>query len=347
MVLLRPTRRELLTSIPLLAGAASFGSPLFAATERPLFNFLVVGDWGRGGKDNQGKVAERMGETAQSARSSFIASTGDNFYRLGVTSVDDRQWRTSFEEVYTHPGLRHLPWYPVLGNHDYGGSVKAQIDYKGPTGRWKMAGRYYPLLGGPSGSQDADFFFIDTVTWLGVESFPYYFLGSDIRKEDQKLQAQWLVEALASSKARFKFVFGHHGIYSIGPHGGQMQMKELDDVLRRFCVTAYIHGHDHCLYHISHRGMHYICSGGGSQVLATYTGGAGPGCVLPAFCNPASGGDVFPRWQAFIRDAGFASFNVYANRVEFDLLPLRTIDPAHHWALLAGDAPCKPELDLG
>jgi hypothetical protein len=156
--------------------------------------------------------------------------------------------------------------------------------------------------------------------WIGKEGFPFYFLGSDISADGQRLQAEWLVRELRGSTARFKFVFGHHGVHSIGPHGGEMQMAQLDDVLRQYGVTAYVHGHDHCLFHISHRGMDYICSGGGSKVLATYTGGRAPGCVYDGFCDPA----VFPHWprNAFVRDAGFASFDVYRDRVAFSLLGL-------------------------
>jgi tartrate-resistant acid phosphatase type 5 len=336
MSLIRPTRRELLGAIPLVVGASAFAGPAVAfaqAAQRPL-NFLAVGDWGRGGHHNQRAVADRMGTQAQAKQSCVIASTGDNFYTFGVSSTEDPKWRSSFEEVYVHPGLHEIPWHPVLGNHDYGGNVGAQIHYGGAGSRWQMDDHHYARRIATPAGVNVDLFFIDTVMWIGKEGFPFSFLGSEISPDGQRRQAEWLIGALRDSGARFKFVFGHHGIHSIGPHGGEMQMAQLDDVLRQFGVTAYVHGHDHCLFHISHRGMDYICSGGGSQVLATYTGGNAPGCVYNGFCDPAGSDVPFPRWRAFIRDAGFASFDVYPDRVDFDLVGLNTIPgPAHHATL--------------
>jgi len=328
MTLFRPTRREFIASIPLIAGAASLPAPLLAQPAETPLNFLVVGDWGRGGHHNQQAVADLMGEKAAEKHTAFIASTGDNFYMFGVSGVDDPKWRSSFENVYRGPGYEGVPWYPVLGNHDYGGNVQAQIDYgRAHPGRWQMKHHYYQRSLTSPGGATMDLFFIDTVMWIGREGFPFYFLGSRIGPDDQRRQAAWLVAALGASRARFKFVFGHHGIHSIGPHGGEMQMAQLDDVLRRFGVTAYIHGHDHCLFHISHsaidpgngtgRQMHYICSGGGSQILATYTGGPVSGCVYRGFCDAAGADSPFPHWQAFIRDAGYAAFDVYRDRVDF------------------------------
>jgi len=324
MALFRPTRRELIGSIPLLAGAAALPAPLVAATLAPEpFNFLVVGDWGRNGSPNQVEVARRMGEVAAASDSRFTVSTGDNFYKLGVSSVTDSQWAKSFTNVYTHPALQK-PWYAVLGNHDYGGRVQAQIDRTG-TGPWVMDNLWYERRPDQIGHPDVHLFFINTVVWLGKESFPFKWLGSDIGKDDQEAQIEWLTEKLGASTARYKFVFGHHGIYSIGPHGGKMRMKDLDDVLRKHRVTAYVNGHDHCLYHISRDGLHYICSGAGSQILDDYKGGpvfvdpAGgrSGCVLPVFCDATSRGELFPYWHRHLAEPGFAEFEIGSSGPRF------------------------------
>jgi acid phosphatase len=324
MALFRPTRRDLIGSVPLLAGAAALPTPLVAATlASDPFNFLVVGDWGRNGSTNQLLVARRMGEVAAKVGSRFTVSTGDNFYKLGVSSTTDSQWRKSFTDVYTHDALQ-TPWYAVLGNHDYGGNVRAQIDRTG-TGPWVMDALWYERTPAQIGHPDIHLFFINTVVWLGKESFPYKWLGSDIGKEDQEAQIEWLTSKLRGSTARYKFVFGHHGIYSIGPHGGKMRMKELDDILRKYRVTAYVNGHDHCLYHISRDGMHYICSGAGSQILDDYRGGpvftdpAGKltGCALPVFCDSRTRAEVFPWWHAHLAEPGFAEFQIASGGPRF------------------------------
>jgi tartrate-resistant acid phosphatase type 5 len=317
MALFRPTRRELIGSLPLLAGAAALPGPLGASPfASPPFNFLVVGDWGRNGSPNQRLVADRMGKLAERTASRFTISTGDNFYTFGVSSKTDSQWDRSFTDVYTSEALQR-PWYAVLGNHDYGGNVQAQIDRSG-TGPWVMDDLWYERTPEQIGHPDVHLFFINTVVWLGKEAFPFKWLGSDIEKGDRERQIDWLTRRLGESAARFKFVFGHHGIYSIGPHGGKMRMRELDDVLRKYRVTAYVNGHDHCLYHISRDGLHYICSGAGSQVLADYKGGpvfpdpaGGPatGCVLPVFCDP-KGAEVFPYWHYHLAAPGFAAFEI-------------------------------------
>jgi acid phosphatase len=326
MGLFQPTRRELITSLPLLAGAAAFGGPL-AAQDSSSINFLVIGDWGRDGRYFQRQVAQLMGETSLAKRSVFVAGTGDNFYPLGVSSETDRQWWTSFEDIYTHEGLERLPWLGVLGNHDYGGRVQAQVGRTG-VGRWYLPELWYHVPGSRFGRDDLDLFFINTVVWLGKESFPYRWLGSDIRAGEQREQVDWLTEKLACSTARYKLVFGHHGIYSIGPHGGSMRMRDLDVILRTHGVTAYVSGHDHCLYHISRDGMHYICSGGGSKVLATYTGGPRSGCVLKNSCGDDD--STFPYWHWFGPDAGFASFDVDDAGLSFELIRVHDLPGSRH-----------------
>ena len=80
-------------------------------------NFLVFGDWGRNGEKDQADVAREMGVVAKKIDAQFILAVGDNFYEDGVASVDDPQWQSSFEQVYTAESLQ-VPWYAILGNHD-------------------------------------------------------------------------------------------------------------------------------------------------------------------------------------------------------------------------------------
>lgn len=340
MSLLKPTRRELLKAVPALLGASAL--PAFGQTGETPLNFLVIGDWGRRGNSDQVRVATKMAAKIALRKPSFIATTGDNFYNLGVSSVDDSHWERSFRNVYSGPEYEGIPWHPVLGNHDYGGNVQAQLDYvdDDPSHRWQMdagnpRGRrksYYSKQIVSEGGGRADLFFIDTVMWAGREAFPFNILGSRISAREQRDQADWLNQQLSASTAPFKFVFGHHGIHSIGPHGGEMQMAELDNILRYHGVTAYVHGHDHCLFHIRNGDMSHICSGGGSAVKADYHGGhPEPGCVYSGFCNSAGLEDgPFPVWRSFIRDAGFASFDLYADRVVFELIGRGDAEPSWH-----------------
>ena len=83
---------------------------------------FVVGDWGREGTANQTSVAALMSQVATQLAVPPVAviSTGDNFYPNGLNSTDDPLFDRSFRSVYNGKGINSLPWYAVLGNHDYG-----------------------------------------------------------------------------------------------------------------------------------------------------------------------------------------------------------------------------------
>lgn len=302
------TRRTFLSTAP--AAALLALKPKFLG-QRGL-PFLVVGDWGRNGKAWQRQVAEQMGRVGNLIDSRLTVSTGDNFYNLGVMSPLGAQWHTSFERIYTDPVL-HRPWYAVLGNHDYGGDVTAQIQRSNYSARWRMPARWYCVKGAEFGEPSVDMFFIDTVVWRGREDFPYRWLGSSLHPADREVQRQWLADALCRSSAPVRLVFGHHPIYSVGKHGGAYRMGDLDDIIRAGGVTAYVCGHDHCLYHIEHAGMDYICSGGGSEELPHFTGDPRTwGCVLPGDC-----GGNRPVWRSWFPRAGFAAFIAGEHGVDF------------------------------
>jgi acid phosphatase len=322
MTLLRPSRRELVATLPLLIGAAAVPAAMRAGVEEAPFTFFVLGDWGRGGKHGQKEVAALMAGHMAGSPPACIVSTGDNFYTLGVSSVDDPKWQTSFERVYP-ADIFKAPWRAVPGNHDYGGSIAAQIAYAQRSDRWQM-----PHFSNPAQPLRlearpglVDFFFVDTVAWIGKEDFPFQLFGSAITYEAHREQIGKLTGALAASHAPYKFVFGHHGIHSVGPHGGHPRLRELDDVMRAHRVTAYIHGHDHCLFHVSHRGMPYICSGGGSLLGSAFKGEAS-GCVYADFCTGGARDDEFPVWHTYIRDNGFVVVRVAATGWTFEFVTL-------------------------
>ena len=113
-----------------------------------LNSFVTLGDWGGAGLEDYHKtdelaVAKTLAASAASLNAQFLLNVGDNFYYYGVDSVTDPQWKTTFEDVYTAPSLA-IPWYSVLGNHDYGFNPDAQLQYKSPVNdRWVMPSRYY------------------------------------------------------------------------------------------------------------------------------------------------------------------------------------------------------------
>jgi tartrate-resistant acid phosphatase type 5 len=300
LISLESSRRQFITH-----GSAALAAPQAGpawAAERPHLQFMVVGDWGRDGAFHQRQVAAAMGEFQKSA---LVVSTGDNFYQRGVRNLGDRKWESSFQRIYTNVPQR---WYAVLGNHDYGGNVEAQIAKTFHDPRWRMPNYWFDFRLDAHARPDVHLFYIDTVLWRGREKFPYRYLGSSVRKRDQAKQREWLQAALARSDAAIKLVFGHHPIFSVRTQGSYYGMADLDALLFDYGVTAYVNGHDHCMYHISApdwRGkaagsMHYICSGAGSQMRPVYPPCIPHGLVSQANCvSREQLGPREPYWHAF------------------------------------------------
>ena len=265
------TRREAVAGSALLLAAPMLGAsaePDRVPADPAIWRFLVIGDWGRDGQQGQQKTADAMAVVWDNYGPEFVISTGDNFYNWGVRSATDYRWKSCFENVYT-PRIK--PWYSVLGNHDYGGSVEAQIARGAMGGRWNMDNRWWHRPLAPVGRPSLDMFFFDTVAWHGKEKLPHSISGATVSPADHELQKNAMGGLVGGSKADIKIAFGHHGVWSIGPHGGKRDLVDLDKLLRDNGVRAWVHGHDHCLFHVQQGAMHYICSGAGSKMLAKQT----------------------------------------------------------------------------
>ena len=75
---------------------------------------------------------------------------------------------------------------------------------------------------------------------------------------------KWIENALFNSDADYLLVAGHYPIYSACSHGGNAVLQsKLDPLLRKYGVTAYLSGHEHCQFHFSYKSMEYILSGAG------------------------------------------------------------------------------------
>ncbi len=235
------------------------------------FNFLVFGDWGRQGEQDQVEVAQQMAVAAKKINPKFIISVGDNFYENGVKSVDDPHWQKSFEEVYRDPALQ-LPWYCILGNHDYhsGSDCDAQIAYNKINPRWNMPARYYQQTHQIDANTTADFFYLDTTPMLHAYRNDKNSI-ENAAKQDVPKQLAWFKAALAASTAQWKIVIAHHPIYSGGGHGDTPELIEnILPLLHEHKVQAYFNGHDHDLQHLMAGEVHLFDSGAGSQHTPTF-----------------------------------------------------------------------------
>ena len=269
---MKQTRRQFVRTLFVATQAAVVGSMLprrlFAADAGAGgLNFIVFGDWGRNGEQDQLDVAAQMGIAAKDIDSKFIISVGDNFYEDGVASVDDPQWQTSFEKVYSAPSLQ-VPWRVILGNHDYHGDCDAQIAYAKASKRWTMPARYYTRTEQVDAVNSVDFFYLDTTPMANLDAGEMKYHGN-LKSQDVPKQVAWLESALKSSLAPWKIVIAHHPVYSGGQHGDTPYIIEhILPLLEKYKVQAYFNGHDHDLQHLQAGTVNLFCSGGGSKPRA-------------------------------------------------------------------------------
>ncbi|HTP13300.1 MAG TPA: tartrate-resistant acid phosphatase type 5 family protein [Bacteroidota bacterium] len=224
--------------------------------------FEAVGDFGTGAAGER-DVAASMARKAKADSISFVLVLGDNFYESGVESVTDDQWQTAFEKVFDQPAL-NVPFYAVLGNHDYRSNPQAQVDYTRLSTRWKMPERYFSFRHAIDDSTSLEVFCLDTN--------PLAYLSQSEAKSlsdtsEAKRQLVWLQERLRQSTAQWRIVIGHHTIYSGGEHGDNGTLRLLlEPIFVDGGVDFYVCGHDHDLELLKPvRGVTYIVSGAGAK----------------------------------------------------------------------------------
>ena len=241
--------------------------PVTAVAAHPIatghfLEFLAMGDPGTG-RGGQQTVAQSMGNIAAAESVKFVVILGDNFYPSGVSSIDDEQWKEKFEEMYSAKSLQ-VPFYAVLGNHDYYTNPGAQVEYTKKGGRWTMPSRYYSFFSSVDETTQVQFFCLDT-TPLDEEKTEEIDEGMELDSTDYRAQLQWLEGQLRASSARWKVVVGHHALYSGGVHGDNKGMIErLEPIFLKYRIDLYLAGHDHDLEMKKPiKGIHYVVSGGG------------------------------------------------------------------------------------
>ncbi|MEY4064647.1 MAG: 3,5-cyclic adenosine monophosphate phosphodiesterase CpdA [Pseudomonadota bacterium] len=221
---------------------------------------IFVGDTGTG-DSHQLSVAAQMEDLCQSVQPAGVVLLGDNFYPVGVDSVTDPLWESHFEKVYSGDCLQRLPFYAVLGNHDYRSVPEAQIAYtRERGGRWNLPARYYSLrFGSLLEIAAADTNIPDRCGFPALCS------------------VDWLIEKMKASTAAWKVLIGHHPILSGGKYRSLKALASftLPELYCQSGVSAYISGHDHGMQHLA--GKH-----------------PGAACQIEQFVSGAGGGELYP-----------------------------------------------------
>jgi 3',5'-cyclic AMP phosphodiesterase CpdA len=221
------------------------------------FRCVVFGDSGDGSKAQRLVASEVL-----SASPDLVLIPGDVVYDCGQVENLDPHYFVPYAGL-----LDHIPFYPVLGNHD----VKTQ------GGKPLLDALYLP-----QNDQDG------TERFYSFDYGNAHFAGLDSNSATapENGQAMWLDRDLAASTATWKFVYFHHPPFSSSSHGSNMRLRELlEPILERHDVDLVLTGHDHDYErtfplreaqvvdageepnYIDPRGTVYVVTGGGGKNL--------------------------------------------------------------------------------
>lgn len=268
------TRRRLIRTLFCSSVAMNLNLAHRAAAAEPApsgtLHFLAVGDFGSGSK-YQFAVARAMVKYSESLGkpAAGLLLLGDNFYGRMPGGVKSERWQTGFSQPY--PGKNFPgPCWAILGNHDYHdtpGNEQVQLRYAASLSRktrWTMPGKYYRV-----DFPQVTFLMLDT-NWKPISGGGQGNRKPCLTDEEKALQLTWLQKQLASPRAPFTVVCGHHPIYSDSKHGDtEPLVKELGPLLEKAGVHLYLCGHDHDLQHLELDGLRtsFVLSGGGGASL--------------------------------------------------------------------------------
>jgi tartrate-resistant acid phosphatase type 5 len=201
----------------------------------------------------------------------FAVMLGDNIYPDGaMANADDAE---RFRDVFTTPygslvKERDFRIYGVLGNHDWHTSrdgALVQVRFLETTPPFFMDGLFYRVV--PAASQgEVEIFALDTQVLLAATKTPEAVLAEDAseaqaddleyfepwsapQNDAERNMVQWLETSLASSKARWKIVIGHHPLWSTAGSKFQQARSLRRLILPALCRYAdmYVAGHEHTL----------------------------------------------------------------------------------------------------
>jgi tartrate-resistant acid phosphatase type 5 len=231
----------------------------------------------------------------------FSHYIADNFYENGIANVTDPQWDVSFHDVYSAASL-DIPWYPILGNHDYHVDPTPQIErsFEEDETMWTFPSRYYVYNYTLSDGAIVSVVNIDTQL-IDTDHDDTSFVYEDKNwRRTRSNHLTWIDETLLeqSKYATWLVVTGHYPIYSVGVNGdNSVLLKYLSPILTKHKVHMYIAGHDHNnQYATMNDGICYVVCGQGA--------GRGPFGAEGVKFYGISASSPFQKF--FISESGFA-----------------------------------------
>jgi tartrate-resistant acid phosphatase type 5 len=217
-------------------------------------------------------VADAMYNYCANASCEFSVMLGDNVYPDGADAspADDKRFETLFSKPLSKLGERNASYkiYTALGNHDWDTSregAMAQVKFMENTKPFYMDGVFYKVKP-PAAKGEVEIFVIDTEiilsstmvleTQLNPDGSEQSIDEIDMPEEWTKPQGEaeenivaWLEQSLKNSTAKWKFVIGHHPIWSTGGTKYEQAKSLRKLLLPAMCryADAYFSGHEHSL----------------------------------------------------------------------------------------------------
>ncbi len=227
------------------------GSVMTAPPKGKAFRFLAFGDSGDG-EGPQWLIARALARF----QPDLIIHTGDLIYPDGA--VDD--YPANFFRPYAEL-LRHVPFYPCLGNHD------ARTERGRP-----MLDTFALPRNGPAGIEPEREYWFDfgDVRFVALDS-------NETLPNLQDKIAPWLDQVLADAADRWKIVFFHEPIFTHSKHDTAEKLRlAIAPVLDRRHADLVICGHNH-LYERTYpiRDGRLAADGDGTIYITSGAGGAG------------------------------------------------------------------------
>ncbi len=196
------------------------------------FRFAVIGD-GRSRPDGFKSVADSILKDDPD----FLIYVGD-LIRSGTNY-------SNWHDQYFTPGadlIRNIPIFPVIGNHERGGSANS----------W-----YYRYI-----TQD---------NWYSFDYGNVHFVVLDSQRQGSRAQEDWLIADLEANKdAKWLFIAIHSHVYSSKGRGVSMRIHEKwTPIFEKYGAQVVFSGHEHHYERSYRRGIYYIITGGGGVSLGT------------------------------------------------------------------------------
>jgi acid phosphatase type 7 len=231
---------------PLPGGGGGGTTPQIPTTVQ----ILAAGDIGECGFG-----ATRTGQMLDGLSGTLLA-LGDLAYMQGTAA--------NFRDCYDPAWGRHLDrTRPVPGNHEY---------------ETAGAASYYDYFGDQAGPRGLGYYAFTAGSWRIIA------LNSELPKTPGTAQNQWLRTELETNRSTCTLAYFHRPLFSSGPNGNNLDMRDLWRVLEEFGVDVVLTAHDHLYERFAPQDIDGRATANGIREFIAGTGGAHlytPGPIKP------------------------------------------------------------------